>query len=195
MKIIGITGGVGSGKSKVLSYMEERFQAVICQTDHVAWDLQKPGQSCYKQIVQVFGNDILNEDQTINRAKLGQLVFADANKLQQLNKIMHPAVKSFVLEWIDQEEQRGTTYFVIESALLLEDNYQEFCHELWYIHADVDIRKQRLKENRQYDDEKIISIMSTQLSEEDFRVNCQVVIDNSRDFEHTRQQIEQIMKN
>ena len=194
MKIIGITGGVGSGKSRVLSYMEERFHVVICQTDHVAWKLQEPGQTCYEQIVQVFGKDILHEDQTINRGKLGQLVFADTSKLQQLNKIMHPAVKSFVLEWIEQEKRRDTSYFVIESALLLEDNYQAFCHELWYIHADIDIRKRRLKESRQYDEEKIVSIMSTQLKEEDFRSKCQVVIDNSGDFENTCHQIEQIMK-
>ena len=64
MRIIGITGGVGSGKSRVLSYIEEKYEAVICQADHVAWELQKPGKSCYIEIVKHFGTAILNADGT-----------------------------------------------------------------------------------------------------------------------------------
>lgn len=193
MKIIGITGGVGSGKSKVLSYMEERFQAVVCQTDHVAWKLQEPGQDCYRKIVEVFGKHILNQDNTINRGLLGQLVFGDQGKLKQLNAIMHPAVKQYVLQWMAQEEDKGTICFVIESALLLEDNYQSFCDEAWYIHAHKDVRITRLKQERQYTDEKIQAMMSSQLDENIFRSKCDFVIDNSGDFEETCRQIEQIM--
>ena len=80
MKIIGITGGVGSGNSRVLSYLETEYHAVVCQADHVAWKLQDPGQECYTQIVSCFGENILNEDGTINRAKLGQIVFTDKTK-------------------------------------------------------------------------------------------------------------------
>ena len=85
MRIIGITGGVGSGKSRILSFLEERYNAVICQADQVAWKLQEPGQKSYLGIVEYFGEGILNDDKTINRGVLGQIVFNDEFKLQKLN--------------------------------------------------------------------------------------------------------------
>ena len=194
MKIIGITGGVGSGKSRVLSFMEERFQAVICQADHVAWELQELGQVCYKEIVVHFGTSILNEDMTLNRKALGQIVFHDANELGKLNQIMHPAVKEYIVELIEQEKKNDTIYFIIEAALLLEEHYNLICDELWYIYCDEKVRRERLKVNRNYTDEKIDSIMASQLPEEIFRKECQIMIDNSGEFEDTCYQIDQVMK-
>lgn len=190
MKIIGITGGVGSGKSRVLSYIEEKHQAVICQADHVAWEIQKPGQSCYKQIVDEFGTSILNDDQTINRKTLGQIVFSNDAKLLVLNAIMHPAVKEAIKNAIQEESAKGTELFILEAALLIEEHYDEICDELWYIYTDESIRRNRLKESRQYSDEKIDSIMASQLSEEVFRAECQRIIENSGAFEVTAKQID-----
>ena len=194
MKIIGITGGVGSGKSRVLSYMETKYNAVICQADHVAWKLQEPGQKCYAQIVAYFGENILDEDGTINRGKLGQIVFAKNEKLCKLNQIMHPAVKEYIVEWIQRERNDETAYFIIEAALLLEDDYSQICDEMWYIYCDESIRRDRLKSSRGYTDEKIDAIMASQLSEQIFRKECQIVIDNSGVFEDTCFQIEKAMK-
>ena len=194
MKIIGITGGVGSGKSRVLSYMEEQFDAVICQADHVAWELQKPVQGCYLQILKHFGREILNDDETIDRKKLGQIVFNDNEELLVLNAIMHPAVKEEIRNRICNARENGSEYFIIEAALLLEDNYKQICDELWYIYTDENTRRLRLKESRAYSDEKIDAIMASQLSEEIFRKECQIVIDNSGDFEDTCYQIDEAMK-
>ena len=194
MKIIGITGGVGSGKSRVLSYLETKYKAVICQADHVAWKLQEPGQKCYTQITDCFGEKILNQDKTINRNKLGQIVFSDHKKLLQLNQIMHPAVKKYIVELIEHEKEKGTIYFIIEAALLLEEHYNLLCDELWYIYCDEKVRRERLKMNRNYTDEKIDSIMASQLPEKIFQRECQIVIDNSGKFEDTCYQIDQEMK-
>ena len=194
MKIIGITGGVGSGKSRVLSYLETEYHAVVCQADHVAWKLQEPGQECYTQIVSCFGENILNEDGTINRGKLGQIVFTDNDELMKLNEIMHPAVKTYIVEWIQKECKNETTYFIIEAALLLEDDYSRICDEMWYIYCDESIRRERLKISRGYTDEKIDAIIASQLSEQIFRKECQIVIDNSGVFEDTCYQIEKAMK-
>ena len=194
MRIIGITGGIGSGKSRVLSYMQERFSAVVCQADQVAWKLQEPGQKCYQEIVKCFGESILNENGTINRGRLGQVVFGNQEKLFLLNRIMHPAVKEYITDFIIAEQQKGTGCFVLEAALLLEDNYHQICNELWYIYANEEVRRLRLKESRQYTDEKINAIMASQLPEVSFREQCQVVIDNSGDFEDTCYQIEKVMK-
>lgn len=195
MKIIGITGGVGSGKSRVLSFMEEHYRAVVCQADHVAWKLQEPGERCYQEIVAFFGTSVLLEDGRIDRSALGKIVFSDAEKLCRLNQIMHPAVKSYIREWICREEEKGTAYFIIEAALLLEEQYQFICHEIWYIYCDAAVRRDRLKESRGYTDEKISAMMAAQLPEQTFRDNCQVVIDNSGDFELTCVQVERAIKN
>ena len=194
MKVIGITGGVGSGKSRVLSYMEEQINAVICQADHVAWNLQEPGQKCYVEIVEHFCRDILYDDGTINRKKLGEIVFNDNKELLVLNGIMHPAVKEAIVEQIQMEREKQTEYFVLEAALLLEDGYKQICDEMWYIYTDEMTRRLRLKESRAYSDEKIDAIMASQLSEEVFRKECQIVIDNSGDFEDTCYQIDEVMK-
>lgn len=199
MKIIGITGGVGSGKSRVLSYIEEisakwNVEAVICQADHVAWELQKPGQVCYQKIVEHFGTDILNEDLTIDRKKLGQIVFCDEKERLILNEITHPAVKFEIRDRIAKANRSGVRLFVLEAALLIEEHYGEICDELWYIYTDVQIRRQRLKESRQYTDEKIDAIIATQLSEEVFRGKCSRVIENNGVFDLTQIQIEQAIK-
>lgn len=194
MKIIGITGGVGTGKSKVLAYMEEQFKAVVCQADHVAWELQRPGEICYKQIINEFGEHILNQDKTINRPLLGSIVFSDALALQKLNQIMHPAVKMYILQKIEEEKTKHTTCFVIEAALLLETHYDEICDEIWYIYTDEATRRNRLKENRSYTDEKIDAILKSQLSEVSFQEQCDIVIDNSGDFKDTCYQIDKVMK-
>lgn len=189
MKVIGITGGVGSGKSRVLAFLETEFSAVICQADHMAWKLQEPGQVCYREIVQCFGTDILNADETINRSALGAIVFADRERLHVLNQIMHPAVKEYIIQWIREEKRKNTAYFFLEAALLLEENYQEICDQIWYIYSREDVRCKRLSENRGYSEEKIKAIMKTQLNDDEFRNACDVIIDNSGDFESTCAQI------
>ena len=194
MKVIGITGGIGSGKSQVLSYLEEKYHAVICQADQVAWELQKPDQKCYMEIVERFGNCILNEDKTINRKELGQIVFHDDEKLYALNGIMHPAVKTEIQKRILQEEEKGTKLFFLEAALLIEEHYDEICDELWYIYTSEPIRRQRLKDSREYSDKKIDAIMATQLSEDMFRKACKIVIENNDVFEETCKRLDDIIE-
>ena len=193
MKIIGVTGGVGSGKSQVLAYLEKHFGAVVCQADHVAWDLQKPGAKGYLDIVKHFGTKVLNEDETINRKKLGEIVFGNPEELLVLNQIMHPAVKEEIKDIIRLEEEKGTRYFVLEAALLLEEAYNQICDEIWYIYSNETVRRQRLKESRMYTDEKIDAILASQMSECEFREQCHIVIDNNGEFSDTCEQINQIM--
>lgn len=194
MKIIGITGGIGSGKSTVLAYMEEQYHAYILQTDQIAHKLQEPGQICYKKIKNLFGKDILQEDGRIDRAKLGNLVFSDREKLNLLNQIIHPEVKTYVKKEIQHAQTEGIELVLIESALLLEDHYEELCDELWYIYAKEDVRIQRLKDSRNLKEEKIRRIMDSQAEEQVFRSVCDVMIDNSELFCKTREQIENAMK-
>lgn len=194
MQIIGITGGVGSGKSRVLGYMEQQHGACICQADHVAWELQLPGEECYEKIVQTFGREIVQEDGRIDRPKLGSIVFGDAEKLQVLNDIMHPAVKEEIRRRIQKQEETGTALFVLEAALLIEESYGEICKELWYLHVDRQVRIKRLLASRPYTREKIEKMMASQLSEEAYVAGSDRVIENSGTFEETCRQIEKALK-
>ena len=192
MKVIGITGGVGAGKSEILKFFKEKYHAIVVEADKVGHMLMEPGGACYYSIVEKFGSSILNGDQTINRGKLGKIVFSDEALLAELNKIIHPRVKSHIVSEIAKERAyHRTNLFVVEAALLIEDHYDVVCDELWYIHTDEEVRGKRLKEARGYDDEKIASICANQKSPAEFRSACQVVIDNSGDLADTYRQIEE----
>lgn len=201
MKVMGITGGVGSGKSTVLEYlkrlpeMEEDsvfagLRIRVVEADKVAHDLQKPAGVCYDEIVSTFGSAILEKDGTINRRKLGDIVFADKDRLTQLNHIVHPQVKKTITDRIEEFRRSKMMDFVfVEAALLIEDHYDEICDQLWYIYAREDVRRERLKASRGYTDEKIAQMMAKQLDEETFRRTCQVIIDNSGTDAETQEQI------
>jgi dephospho-CoA kinase len=192
MKVIGITGGVGAGKSEILKFFKGKYHAIVVEADKVGHMLMEPGGACYYSIVEKFGSSILNGDQTINRGKLGKIVFSDEALLAELNKIIHPRVKSHIVSEIAKERAyHRTDLFVVEAALLIEDHYDVVCDELWYIHTDEEVRGKRLKEARGYDDEKIASICANQKSPAEFRSACQVVIDNSGDLADTYRQIEE----
>lgn len=200
MKIIGITGGVGAGKSEILKHLQDAYQAYVIQADQVGHLVMEPGQDAYKAIVETFQDmpsdvnvapvgSLLREDGTIDRGVLGSIVFSDGEKLKMLNSIIHPAVKQWIRDEIGKKQKEGTRLLVVEAALLIEDGYASVCDELWYIHTNQAVRRERLKASRGYSDEKIDAICRNQLSETEFRGACQAVIDNSGAFEDTRQQI------
>lgn len=193
MKVIGVTGGVGSGKSVVLSILEKDYHAETILADLVAHDLMQPGGKSYEDIVEAFGDGILNDDGTIDRVKLGNIVFHDAEKLQKLNAITHPNVKEEIKNRIQKIREHGTASMILlEAALLIESGYEDVYDELWYIYVDRETRYRRLQEGRGYTREKTDSIMQKQLTEEQFRKYADVVIDNSYSIEETKQQIRNI---
>ena len=128
MKVLGITGGVGAGKSTVLGYLAKRYGARVIEADRVAHLLQQPGGDCYDAVVNCFGREILFPDGKINRETLGRIVYTDQEQLKVLNHIVHPAVKTYIIEAIAQEQKKADVPFVtIEAALLLEDGYDRIC--------------------------------------------------------------------
>ena len=194
MRIIGITGGIGAGKSEVLGFLQRNYHARVLQTDLVAHHLMEPGNVCYYGVVEHFGSAILNGDMTINRTKLGAVVRDDFKEWEQLNRIVHPEVKKFVVEEIERCKKEGLDYLFVEAALLIEDRYDLICDELWYIFATEERRRKRLRENRGYSEAKIDQIFERQLKESEFRKACKVVIDNNGTIEETYGQIKRALK-
>ena len=191
MKIIGITGGVGAGKSTVLDHLEKQYNACVLQADKIGHLVMEPGGICYGQVIALFGKQIIKNDKTIDRKMVSDVVFAHEEMRQKLDDIIHPAVKSYILDKIEEQKKAGCTLMIVEAALLLEDHYQEFCDTIWYIHTDEEIRIRRLMENRGYTREKSVSIIASQAPETFFRENADYVVVNNGDFAQTRRQIEE----
>lgn len=193
MKIIGVTGGVGAGKSTVLNYLEKRYGAKLILADLVGHEVMEPGHEAYEQVVKAFGQEIVSEDKTIDRKTLGAIVFADEKKRMILNRIIHPTVRQEILRRLEAAELLHLSYAVVEAALFLEENYDAFCDETWYIYTDEKIRRQRLKESRGYSDERIDQIFRSQKTHEEFQKRCLFMIDNNGSEEETFRQIDRRM--
>lgn len=193
MKFIGITGGVGAGKSELLHYIENNYSSVVLLADELAHELMSPETECYKEIVEVFGKeDIFTKTGTLDSKKTASVIFSNEEKRAKMNGIVHPAVKREILRRVEEERKKGKiSYFILEAALLIEDGYDKLCDELWYIYTSEENRRRRLKKSRGYSDEKIDAIFESQLSEEIYRSYCKKVIDNNGTLEAAFRQIEQ----
>ena len=192
MRVIGITGGVGAGKSEVLKLIEGICSCIIVIADDLARSLERPGEVCYEPLVRLLGRSVLADDGQIDAATMSHMIFAEGNEhiLEEVNSIVHPAVKKRIRQMIDDAGSEGRVdFFFIEAALLIEDHYDKIVDELWYIYADEDVRRSRLRQTRGYSEEKISRILDSQSSDETFRKHCDVIIDNSKTLEETRRQL------
>ena len=196
MKFIGITGGVGAGKSAILSYLKQKKGVRVMLADEIAHELMEPDTACYEAIHAAFaGEDIYAQDGHFDRAKLAGCIFSDPKKRETMNQIVHPAVKEYVLQEVHRERQENTREFLfLEAALLIEEHYDAMCDELWYIYTNEENRRKRLIASRGYSDAKIDGIFASQLSEEEYRRYCRVVIDNNGTPEQAYEQIEKALR-
>lgn len=195
MRIIGITGGVGAGKSTVLKLLEDMTRCMVIRTDEVAKETAMPQGAAYKPIVELLGGDILAPDMTIDRRKMAELIFSDEGLCAKVNGIIHPLTMDAVKQRIREARAEGQYDFAfIEAALLIEAGYQAVCEEFWYVYAPMEERIRRLMAGRGYTRDKCLAIMDNQLSDEEFRKNCRRIIDNSADGIAAKKQLEAIIK-
>ena len=195
MKTIGITGGVGSGKSAILGYLAEHYPCRVLYADELTAKMQKKGGKCYEAMARMFGPDYLLPDGELDRAKIGGRVFGDPKALKALNDLIHPIVVEEIKRQIKEAESKeNTEFFFLEAALLIETGFDKICDELWYIYARREVRIRRLEESRGYTPERSAQMMERQLPEEVFRKYCHVVIDNSGTLEESISQIRGILE-
>ncbi len=191
MIVIGITGGVGAGKSTVLEYIGKVCKCEIIYADQVANDIKKKGQVCYEPLRSLLTDEVLDENGEIDKKKMAAMIFDDPDLLKKVNNILHPGVNGYIHGRIEDERRKNILdYLFIEAALLIENGYEKIVDEMWYIYADENVRRKRLKESRGYSDEKISDIFREQLSDETFRKHTDFVIDNSGDEEKMHRQID-----
>lgn len=194
MKVIGLTGGVGAGKSSVLSWMKEAYGVHVIVTDEVGRRLMEPGGASYGRLTAAYGEAILAADGTIQKEKLAGILFSDGEALKRVNGIVHPLVKQAVIEELEEIKKDGRcSYTVVESALLKEGGLLELCDEVWYLYASPEVRVERLMASRGYTRERCLSVIDRQLSEAAFRRMADAVIDNSGNFDETKKQIARLL--
>jgi dephospho-CoA kinase len=189
-RVIGITGGVGSGKSRILSILREQYQAEIIQADLVAAELEQPGGIGLERLVEVFGDGILAEDGSLDRKAFADRIFGDAGALKQVNAIIHP----LTYEEIRRRIAASTAPVVAVEAALFDAESKNFCPEMWFVDTSVENRILRLMENRGYSRDKCENIMKNQPSREAFLRFADRVIDNNGSFEDACSQIACLME-
>lgn len=208
MKLIGVTGGVGAGKSEILNHMKSNYNCRILLADEAARALEAPGGAIYEPLISLLEEypaadpatgkaaaPITLEDGRINNPEMARRIFSEPELLKKVNNLVHPAVKEYILSAFAQEKEAGRLdFFVVEAALLIECGYGEDVDAMWYIYCDENERRRRLKASRGYSDEKIDNILRSQLSEQTFRENADIVIDNSGSIENARAQVDDALR-
>lgn len=177
-KVIGITGGVGSGKSHVCKLITKHLGYPVIDSDAISREQMEPGGSVLKKVLETFGTQYANEDGTLNRSALADLVFHDPEKLEKLNSMTHPAVIEEIRNRINEYAKKKIPLVFVESALACSAGYRSFCDELWAVTAPETVRRYRLKKTRDYSDEKIASLFSGQIPEEELKKLCDKEIVN-----------------
>ena len=151
MKIIGITGGIGGGKTTILNFISSHYIAEIYYADDIAKELEQPGTMTYDRLVAMFGKDILEkgEGSEIDRSKFAQVIYSNPDNLEKVEEIVHPSVQNYLIERMRAAaKMHETELFFIEAALLIEKGYSDIVDEMWYIYTDDETRINRLMESK-----------------------------------------------
>lgn len=189
--VIGITGGVGCGKTTVMSVLRERFAAKTLLADEIGHMALQPGEKTYEKICTMFGSEVVLPTGQLNRTRLAELIYADEEKRQQLNAIVHPYVKRKIQEYL--QEWRDAPLVAIETALMFESGCDAFCDAVWYVKTEPMLRIQRLMESRGYTKQKAEAIMAAQISDEEGCRRCDACIENNGSIEKIANTLQELL--
>jgi len=194
MKVIGLTGGTGSGKS-VVSKSLLAAGAVIVDADRIAHEIILKGEPAYHEIIEYYGTGILDVEGNIIRKKLGEIVFNDKEKLAFLNQCTHKYITAEVKRQIAEAKEAGTAKaIIVDAPLLLEAKLETVCDLVWVVYAEPEVRAQRVMARDGITYELAKARISNQKSWEEYRAAADAVIDNSKDLVHLEKQLDEILK-
>ncbi|MBI3325684.1 MAG: dephospho-CoA kinase [Nitrospinae bacterium] len=184
--IIGLTGGIGTGKSTVTQMLAELGAAVI-NADTVGHQVYLPDMPAWREIVEAFGAEILNADRTVNRQALGKVVFADPEALRTLNRIVHPKMYDRMGELVAELRARGgMPAIVVEAAILIEANWTPLVDYVWVVVASEPVVTERLAKQRNLSPDQVRARLAAQLSDEERLKQAHVVIPNDGSLAEVR---------
>ena len=193
MKVIGLTGGIGSGKSTVSRFLAE-LGAVILDADKVGHEAFKPDTEIWRQVVAAFGSQILTPGGDIDREKLGEMVFGNPESLARLNQIMHPRMYEIVTAQLDDYRRQGIDVVVLEAPLLIEVGWASSVDEVWVTVASEATVLSRLEEQKGLSRQKALARIHSQLSLEERIRHADVVIDTDCDLDELRARVAELWR-
>jgi dephospho-CoA kinase len=189
--VIGLTGGIGVGKSTVTQMLEELGAAVI-DADKVGHQIYLPDLPAWREIVETFGPTVLNTDRTIDRQALGKVVFAAPEALRALNRIVHPKMFERIAELIAELRVRGgMKAIVVEAAVLMEANWMPLVDQVWVVVASEAVVIERLARQRSFSPEQVRTRIAAQLSDDERLKYAHVVIRNDGSLDQVRAAVKQ----
>jgi len=192
MKVVGLTGNIASGKTEVAKIFKDLGARVI-DADQIAREVVKPGEIVWEEIHKEFGEDILNPDRTINRLKLGEIVFNDNEKRDRINKITHPKIIERMKELIKKYKRDNVKVVIIEATLIVEKGgLKDTIEELIVVTSDKETQIKRILERDGFKREEAISRIESQMPITEKVKHASYVIDNSGTLSETRKQVEEV---
>jgi dephospho-CoA kinase len=192
MKLIGLTGNIASGKSKISEYLKSKGFKII--------DADSIGKSVLSfnniknKLVRTFGKDILENDGSINRRELGKIVFSSKENLKKLNRITLPVLTKLIKKKINELKRKKVKYAILDAAILIEANWHKLVDKVWVVYTDPEIQLERLIKRENYSIEEAKNRINAQLSIEEKLKYADKIINNSYDWERTKEQIDNILK-
>ena len=190
MIVIGLMGGIGSGKSTVLRFLAE-LGAVVLDGDVVGHEVYQPHTKAWREMVAAFGEDILKDNGEIDRKRLGMKVFSDPQALARLDQIMHPRIFEVIMKRVEEWREQGVEVVVVEIAVPFEAGLTSPVDEMWATIAPEDIVVQRLNETRGLSEAEVRARIRSQPSREEVVRRADVVIDNSGDSAELKAKVEE----
>ncbi len=195
MLLVALTGGIASGKSVVSSVFKE-LGCTIHHADRVAHAIMEPGKPAWKKIVAHFGEKILNADKTINRSRLGKIIFSDKKEQNFINQLIHPLVLKKKKETIEELKKKGTpTIFISEAALTIEAGFTEFFDKIIVVYCKKEIQVERLMERDHINRKEALKKLMSQMAPEDKLKYADYIIDTSGSLQNTVEQTERVYRN
>lgn len=188
MVLIGLTGGIASGKSTISKMLKE-LGAEVIDADLVAREVIQPRSAAWREMVEAFGKGILNDDRTINRRRLGNVVFPDPKAVEKLNSITHPRIIRRIEDRIEDARKRGINVLVIDAPLLIESGMVPMVDEVWVVMVDPDTQISRLMTRDHFTFQEAINRLNSQMPLEEKLRYAHRVINNKGTPEETRAEV------
>jgi len=192
MKVIGLTGGIASGKSTVAKWFIESGFDVI-DADFVYKELSKPKQVLYNKLISEFSSVILREDDSINWQLFSKMIFSDEAKRKRLNEITHPIIKSEIISRINAFKENGAPIVIIVVPLLFESDFHQLCQETVCVYTSLSIELKRLMERDHISKEDAMRKIKSQMSLDRKKKLATYVIDNDHDLSETKKQVQALI--